>query len=162
FAADEEQIADVILHGDVDDILRFLQGDAAAGFGIKFRTGKTAEIAIGIADVRDGELQVAGAAVVEDFAEEFEKAFFGPDNRLGEVRACGGAIRRGCRGGFLGRSQTGGTHYLVNSCILPVKREFKQFYFGTEALNRLGMTEGGLECRRNDGRAAALLRRQLT
>ena len=30
FAADKQQIADVILHGDVDDVLRFLQRHAAA------------------------------------------------------------------------------------------------------------------------------------
>ena len=52
FAADKQQVADVIFDGDVDDIPRFLQRDAAALLGIKPVHGEAAEIALGIADVR--------------------------------------------------------------------------------------------------------------
>src|SRR5437867_11207167 len=73
-AADKEQVTDMILHRDVDDIPRFLQGDAVPRFGIELRTRKTAEVAIGIADVGDGELQIAGPAVIEDFLEQLPGA----------------------------------------------------------------------------------------
>ena len=107
FAADEEQVADVIFYRDVDDILRFLEGDAAAGFGIEFGARKTAEIAIGVADVRDGELQVARTAVVEDFAHQFEQAFLRADDGLGKIDSCRTCGRRSCRLGTIGW-RTGG------------------------------------------------------
>src|SRR6185437_388025 len=99
-AADEEKIADVIFDGNFDDVLGFLQGDAAAGFRVEFGAGKTAEVAIGVADVGDGKLQVTGAAVVEHFADQFEKALFWPNDGLEKVRAGGGWTRRGCGGSF--------------------------------------------------------------
>src|SRR5262245_11495136 len=85
FAADEEEVTDVILYGDVDDVLGFLQRDAAAGLRIELGASKAAEIAIGVADVCDGELEVAGTAVVEDFADQLKDALFWPDNRAREI-----------------------------------------------------------------------------
>jgi len=69
FAADEKQVADAVFYGDINDLARFLQRHAAPRLGIKLRARKTAEAAVGIADVRDGELQIARPAVVEDFLE---------------------------------------------------------------------------------------------
>ena len=77
FAADEKQIADMILHRDIDDILRFLERDAAALLGVKPVHGKPAEVALGVADVRDGKLQITRPAMVEHFANELEVLFFG-------------------------------------------------------------------------------------
>jgi len=64
FAANEQQIADVIFYGDVNDVTCFLQRYALPGFGIKLGAGKTAEIAVRIANVRDGELQVTRPTVI--------------------------------------------------------------------------------------------------
>ena len=52
---------------------------------IEFVRGESAKIAFGVADVRDGKLQIAGAAVVQDLAQELKRAFFGPRYRLGKV-----------------------------------------------------------------------------
>jgi len=82
FATNEEQVADVIFQRDIHGLLRFVERDAAAGLGIKFRACKSAEVAIGVANVRDGKLQVAGAAVIQNFADEFERSPFGPRDGL--------------------------------------------------------------------------------
>jgi hypothetical protein len=83
-AADEEQVADVVLHRDVHHVLRFLQGHAAAGPGIQLGTGETTETAVGVAEVGDGELEVARAAVAKDFSDEFEDALAWPLDRTGD------------------------------------------------------------------------------
>ena len=88
FAADEEQVADAIFYGDINDLARFLQRHAAPRLGIKLRARKTAETAVGIADVRDGELQITRPAVIENFLEKFERAFFGADDGLGKIWRC--------------------------------------------------------------------------
>ena len=85
-AADEEQVANVILDGNVNDLLCLVERDTFAGLGIKLGARKTAETAVCVADVRDGKLEVARAAVVENFAHEFEHALFGPLDRLGKIR----------------------------------------------------------------------------
>ncbi len=94
FATDEQEVADVIADGDVNDIAGFLKGDAAALPGIETVHREAAEIALRIANVGDGELEVTGAAVIEDFAEEFEGAFLGLADGLGKVG------RRGRRAGL--------------------------------------------------------------
>ncbi len=77
-AANEEQIADVIFHRDVHHVARFLERDAASRLGIKLRPRKSAEAAIGIANVRDGKLQIARPAMIQHFADELERcSFFG-------------------------------------------------------------------------------------
>ncbi len=55
--------------------LRLVQRHAAAGLGIELGARKAAEIAVGIANVGDGKLEIARPAVVQDFADEFEHAF---------------------------------------------------------------------------------------
>ena len=98
FAADEEQVADVIFDGDVNDLLRLVKRDAFAGLGIKLGARKTAKAAVGVADVCDGKLKITGAAVIQNFAHEFEHALFGARDRLGKIRR--GSRRRngsGCR-----------------------------------------------------------------
>jgi hypothetical protein len=91
FAADEEEVADVVVDANINDIAGLIQGDAAAPAGIKLVAGEPAKIALGVADIGDGELKEARSAVVEDFAEQFE-------NRLlffhdGAARDGGGGLR---------------------------------------------------------------------
>ena len=61
-----------------------------------FGARETAEIAISVANVRDGELQVAGATVTKDLADELERALFGAHHGLREI----GGSRRRSRPGF--------------------------------------------------------------
>src|SRR5882672_7708976 len=82
FAADEEQVADVIFDRDVNDVARFLQRHAAPRLRIKLRARKPAEAAVGIADVCDGELQIARPAVIQNFADELERSLFWADDWL--------------------------------------------------------------------------------
>ena len=76
----------MILDADIDHILCFLQGDAAALFGVESIDGEAAEIAFGIADVRDGKLEVTGPAVVKDLANQARDALAGPDDGRGKIR----------------------------------------------------------------------------
>ena len=85
FAADEQQIADVVFYGDVNHVARFLQRHAAPRLGIKLGAGKSTKAAVGIADVGDGELQIARPAVIQNFADEFERSFFWAHDRLGKI-----------------------------------------------------------------------------
>jgi hypothetical protein len=85
FATNEQQIADVIFDGDVNDVTRFLQRHAVPGFGIKLGAGKTAEIAVRIANVRDGKLEIARSAMIKHLGGNLEHAFLWPPDRLGKV-----------------------------------------------------------------------------
>jgi len=69
-AADEQEVTDVVFNADIDDVAGFLEGDAAPLFGVKAVDGKAAKVAFGVADVGDGELEIAGAAVIENLAED--------------------------------------------------------------------------------------------
>jgi hypothetical protein len=86
FAADEEEIADVIFDGDVDDVLRFLERDATAHLGIETIDREAAEIAFGVADVGDGELQIARTTMRKDFAKKFERTFLRLNHRARKIR----------------------------------------------------------------------------
>ena len=85
FAANEEQIADMVFHRDVHNAFCFVKCHATPRFGIKLRARESAEAAIGVADVRDGKLQIARPAVIQNFADEFECSFFWPDDRFGKI-----------------------------------------------------------------------------
>ena len=74
FATDKKKITDVILHADVDDVARFLQGHTAPRLRIKLRTGESAEIAVRIADVCDRELKITGPTMIEHFAEQLKRS----------------------------------------------------------------------------------------
>jgi len=84
-AADKEQVADVIFQGDVNNLLRLVKCHAATRLGVKFGAGKAAEITVGIAYIRDGKLQIAGATVIQNFADEFERSLFWPRDGLRKV-----------------------------------------------------------------------------
>ena len=84
-AADKKQIADVVFHRDVNDVARFLQRDASTLLRIEPVHGKSAEVAFGVADVRDGKLQITRPAVVEHFADELERAFPGTHDWPGRI-----------------------------------------------------------------------------
>jgi len=84
-AADKEQVADVIFQGDVNNLLRLVERHAAACFRIELGSRKPAKVAIGIANVRDGKLQIAGATVIQNFADEFERSLFWPRDGLRKV-----------------------------------------------------------------------------
>jgi len=87
FPANEEQIADVISHRDVDRVVGLLQSYAAPLFRIKLVHGKTAEVAFRVADIGDGELKITRPAVLQDFLEELPRPFRGPHCRRGESLA---------------------------------------------------------------------------
>jgi len=84
-AADEKQIADVIFQRNVHHAFRLVERHAPARLGIKLRAGEAAKVAVGIADVGDGELQVARAAVVQHFLEKGERGFFLANHRRGKI-----------------------------------------------------------------------------
>ena len=88
FAADKEEIPDMIADGDVDDIARFLQGDTAALFRIEAIDGKPAEIAAGVANVRDRELEITGPAVLENLFKKSELRFFWRDDGRQNLFLC--------------------------------------------------------------------------
>lgn len=90
FASDEEQITDVVADADVDDAPGFLEGDGAPVLGIEFGSCEAAETTVRVAEIGDGELEIAGAGVVEDFAEELKRTFFG----WTDGRRLGGGRRR--------------------------------------------------------------------
>ena len=71
----------MIFDGDIYDIARFLQGDAPALLGIEPIDGESTKIALGIANVGDGELEIARPAMVEYFANQLEQIGFGPRDR---------------------------------------------------------------------------------
>ena len=87
FAADEQQIADVIFYGEVNDPLRLVQRDAFPRLRIKFRARESAESAVGIANVCDGKLQITRTAVIQNLANEFERSLFGSHDRLGKINS---------------------------------------------------------------------------
>ena len=130
FATHEQQIADVVFDGDVNDVARFLQRHAAARFGVKFGSGKTAEIAVGIANVGDGKLEIARPAMLEHLGGKLEHAFLWPHHRPGKVwrrrgRGTGGDRTRSgfnrivahCQlVHFAGRKCCGQTFFLCKYC----------------------------------------------
>jgi hypothetical protein len=70
FATDKKEVSDVVFEGDIDDITSFLEGDAAALLGIEAVDGKAAKIAFRVADVGNGELKIAGTAMIEHVTKE--------------------------------------------------------------------------------------------
>jgi hypothetical protein len=70
FAAHEEDVADMIAMGNVDGFNGFLEGNTAAQAGFETVDSESAEVALCVADVRDGKLEISGAAMSEDIAEE--------------------------------------------------------------------------------------------
>ena len=101
-AADEEEVADVVFDANVNDIAGFLKGDAVALAGVELVAGEAAEAALGVADIGDGELEVAGAAVVEDFDRKLEKGLLLRHNRRArqserDSRGFGRGVRLGCQ-----------------------------------------------------------------
>ena len=69
---------------DVDDIARLGRVTLRRCLGSNRVHGKAAEVALGVTNVRDGELQVAGPAVIQDFAQQSPRTLPGPHHRLGE------------------------------------------------------------------------------
>ena len=80
-AADEKQVADVIFQRDVNTSALPVERHASPRLGIKLRARKSAEIAVGIANVGDGKLEIARPAVVQNFADQLERALFRPLDR---------------------------------------------------------------------------------
>ena len=66
----------MVFDADVYDVFGFLKGDAPALLGIEAIDSEAAEVAFGVADVGDGKLEIAGAAVVEDVFDELKGAGF--------------------------------------------------------------------------------------
>src|ERR1043166_983723 len=131
FAPNEEQVTDVVFPRNVDHVAGLLQSDTAALFGIEPIHGEAAEIAFGVTDVGDGELEIAGAAVLEHVAHQPpELAFaFRPARRK---RAGGGGRRNALSPGRPGRRrQRDGTHG-ANGIILSGESPLWQsFLFDT-------------------------------
>ena len=69
FPSYKQQITDVVFNADIDDLTGLLQCYALALLRIEFIGGETAEIAFGVADVRNGELEITRPPVVEHFLE---------------------------------------------------------------------------------------------
>jgi len=90
FATDEEEVADVIADADVDGVPGFLEGDGASGFGIELGTCEPAEVAVGVAEIGDGELEIPGTGVIEHIADEANEAFPGCLYGRGREGAVGG------------------------------------------------------------------------
>src|SRR5215468_5772206 len=90
---------------DIDDLLRFLKSDAAPFFGIESIHGKSAKVAFGVADIRDGELKITRTAVSEHVAQQGEGAFLWSNNRAAKVSSRCRLFRHG---GI--RNQCGSAH----------------------------------------------------
>src|SRR5262245_29239426 len=78
FPANEEQVANVIAHTDIDDVPRLSQCDAATLLWVKPIHREAAEIAARIANVGDGELQITRTGVFKNLFEKLERTFSGP------------------------------------------------------------------------------------
>ena len=100
-APDEQQIADVIAHADVDHILRLRERHASARLRIKLRAREPAKPAVRIANIRDRKLEIPRPAMLQDLAEQAEQPLLRADYRLGKIRrpARRSSGRRGGRGG---------------------------------------------------------------
>lgn len=68
--ADEKQVTDVVFDGNVYDIPRLLQGNAAALFGVEPVDGEATKIALGIANVGYGELEISRPPMIQHIPEE--------------------------------------------------------------------------------------------
>src|SRR5581483_2336558 len=148
FAANEEEVADVVLDGDVDNILRFLEGDAAALFGIEPVHRETAKIAFGVANVGDGELKVAGAAVVEHFTEQFPGALPRLADGTQKVRCGLTWAGRGCRRLI----QSGCAHAITRALLVC----FEMAYGATFSLivqSQAGRARSGVPAKRDARRS---------
>src|SRR2546426_11663401 len=75
-ATDKQQIADVVFDTDVDDVPCFLQGHASALLGIEPVDRKTAKVAFCVANVGNGELQIARPAMIQYVPKQFEDTRF--------------------------------------------------------------------------------------
>ena len=109
FAAHKQQIADVIFHRDVDDIPGFPERHAAALLRIEPVHRESAEVALRIADIRDGELEITRTAVLEHLTDQFENTFLRPGDGSGEIRRRPGRFRSRRVG-----SQGGDTHSIIS------------------------------------------------
>src|SRR5262249_48235571 len=101
------QVSNMVLNANVDDIARLGQGDAPALFRIKPIHGEATKIAFRVTDVRNGELQVTGTAMIEDLAKKLKSTGFGPGDQRDVIRRRGRNRTR--RFGF---STGGGAHDL--------------------------------------------------
>jgi len=104
FAAYKKQVSNVVFEGNIDDITGFLKGDAAALFRVEAVDGKAAKIAFGVANIGDGELQIARTAMSEDVAGEFGPAVSPQDDVPRRFRFPHGRLWP------LGRIEGGGAH----------------------------------------------------
>ncbi len=110
FAADKEEEADTVFDADIDRVIGLLERDAFAGFGVEAIDGEAAEIAVGIADVGDGELEVARAATAQALPEQRPEAGLA---YLGRLRR----IDVGALGALLGWGWF--IHRLIAPCSAP-------------------------------------------
>src|SRR5258708_3579478 len=78
FATHKKEVTDVVLHRDVDGVFALLERDAAALLGIEPVHREAAKIALGIANIGDGELEIARASMIEHFADQSEDTFVRP------------------------------------------------------------------------------------
>ena len=81
FTPDEQDVADMVFQGDVDHIPGFLEGDAVPSFWIELIDCKATEVTFCVANVGDGELEVAWASIRENTGCEFEEPLFGALHR---------------------------------------------------------------------------------
>ena len=92
FSANKKQVSDVVLDRDVDHVARLSQRDGTAVGRVEPVHREPAKIAAGVTDVGDGELQIAGAAVIQHFAQQAPNGFFRFDDR--RLGLGGGEVRR--------------------------------------------------------------------
>ena len=74
FSADKEEEPDAVFDTDINRVIGFLERDALAGFGVKAVDRESAEIAMRVADVGDGKLEIARSAGADAFLEQRPEA----------------------------------------------------------------------------------------
>ena len=124
FTAHEQEIANVILDRHIDGQFGFIERDTAARARIEFGAREPAEIAIGVADIGDGKLQITRATVVQDLAEKLERAFPGPRHRLRKITGRRWRIRFRLGRGCDGRSIIHAKAYIVARANVSGKSSF--------------------------------------
>ena len=99
----------MIFQRDVDDIPGFHERHTAALLRIEPVHRESAEVALRIADIRDGELEITRTAVLEHLTDQFENTFLRPGDGSGEIRGRLGRFRSRRVG-----SQGGDTHSIIS------------------------------------------------
>ena len=84
-SSDKKQVADVVARSNVHDVAGLLQSYATSVLRVEAVDREVAEVARGIADASNGELQVSRAAMIQYLAYELKRALLRPGRGYGKI-----------------------------------------------------------------------------